>query len=90
MDYTFSFAEMTFRFFKYLIEGLAVAIAAYYLPRSRALALDEIAIIAITASATFALLDMFSPSVGVGARGGAGLGLGFNLVGFPAGAGMVL
>jgi len=86
MDASFSFAEMTFRFFKYLIEGLAVAIAAYYLPRQRSLGLDEITMIAITAAATFALLDMFSPSIGGAARMGSGFGVGANLVGFPAGS----
>lgn len=86
MEGTFSFAEMTFRFFKYLIEGLAVAIAAYYLPRNRSLGIDEVTMIAITAAATFALLDMFSPSIGGAVRMGSGFGVGANLVGFPAGS----
>jgi hypothetical protein len=42
--------------------------------------------IAITAAATFALLDMFSPSIGGAARMGSGFGVGANLVGFPAGS----
>ena len=40
--------------------------------------------IAITAAATFALLDMFAPSISISARQGAGLGIGANLVGWPA------
>jgi hypothetical protein len=88
-DEGFSFAELTYRFFKYLIEGLAVAIAAYYLPRNRSLGFDEIAMIAITAAATFALLDMYTPSVGAFSRAGAGLSIGANLAGFAPGAMLV-
>ena len=37
--------------------------------------------IALTAAATFAILDVFIPSMGESARGGAGFGLGANLIG---------
>lgn len=63
---------------KYLLEGLAVAAAAYYIPRKTS-NLQEIAIIAITAAATFAVLDQFAPSVSSGARQGAGFGIGYNI-----------
>ena len=36
-----------------------------------------------TAAATFALLDMYAPSVGSAARQGTGFGIGANLAGFP-------
>ena len=39
--------------------------------------------IAITAAATFAILDMYTPSIAVAARQGAGMGVGFNISGFP-------
>ena len=39
--------------------------------------------IAITAAATFALLDMYAPSIGSAARQGTGFGIGANLSGFP-------
>jgi ABC-type Co2+ transport system permease subunit len=61
---------------------LAVAVAAIYIPK-KALAMDEVATLALTAAAVFALLDVLAPSVGVTARQGAGFGLGANLVGFP-------
>ena len=61
-----------------------VAIAAFYIPQ-RKMNLEEVAMIALTAAATFALLDMYAPSVGLTARQGAGFGIGANLVGFPAG-----
>lgn len=65
---------------KYLLEGLAVAAAAFYIPRRKS-DLQEIAMIALTAAAVFAVLDQFAPSVAMGARQGAGFGIGFNMVG---------
>ncbi len=64
---------------KYVLEGLAVAVAAFYIPRKN-MNLQEVALIALTAAATFAVLDMFSPYVGSSARQGAGFGIGYNMV----------
>jgi len=47
------------------------------------LKMEEIAIIALMAAATFSILDTFIPTMGVTARSGAGFGIGANLVGFP-------
>jgi ABC-type Co2+ transport system permease subunit len=80
----FDIAELVKRIIKYLVEGLMVAIAAYAIPK-RSLNLDEIILIALTAAATFSILDTYIPSFGVTARSGAGLGIGFNMVGFPGG-----
>ena len=80
--------EVLKRFFKYLTEGLMVAIAAYVFPKKKMEA-DEIIMIAVVASATFAILDMYAPTIGATARQGAGFGIGATLVGFP-GAGLVL
>jgi ABC-type Co2+ transport system permease subunit len=80
----FNVTELVKRIIKYLIEGLMVAIAAFAIPK-RSLNLEEIALLALTAAATFAILDTYIPSMGVNARSGAGLGIGFNLVGFPGG-----
>lgn len=65
--------------FKYLLQGLGVALAAYYIPRKN-MSMREILMIAITAAATFVLLDTFAPSVGAGARQGTGFGIGYGLV----------
>ncbi len=80
--------EVLKRFFKYLAEGLMVAIAAYVFPKKKMDA-DEIIMIAVVASATFAILDMYAPTIGATARQGAGFGIGATLVGFP-GAGLAL
>jgi ABC-type Co2+ transport system permease subunit len=74
--------ELVRRAIKYLVEGLMVALAAYAIPK-RSMNMDEIALIALTAAATFTILDTFLPSMAVSARQGAGMGMGFNLVGFP-------
>lgn len=77
----FDITELVKRIIKYLVEGLMVAIAAYAIPK-RSLNLEEICLIALTAAATFSILDTYIPSVGVTARSGAGFGIGANLVGF--------
>ena len=78
----FDFSELVKRAIKYIVEGIMVAIAAYVFPKKKMKA-DEIIMIAAVASATFAILDMYAPSIGATARQGAGFGIGANLVGFP-------
>jgi len=80
----FDIAEIVKRVIKYMVEGLMVALAAYAIPK-RSLNLEEIASIALTAAATFSILDTYIPAVGVSARSGAGFGIGANMVGFPGG-----
>ena len=77
-----NFSELVKRAIKYLVEGLMVAIAAFAIPK-RSLNLDEITLIALTAAATFSILDTYVPTLAVSARSGAGFGIGANLVGFP-------
>lgn len=71
-------AEVFRRALKYLFEGLAVALAAYYVVGKRT-RMDEIAMIAITASASYAILDLYTPSVATGARFGTGFMTGAGL-----------
>ncbi len=80
----FDIAELVKRVIKYLVEGLMVAIAAYAIPK-QSLKIDEIVLLALTAAATFSILDTYIPSIVVTARSGAGFGIGANLVGFPGG-----
>jgi ABC-type Co2+ transport system permease subunit len=84
MSGTFNVSELVKRIIKYLVEGLMVAIAAYAIPK-RSLNMEEIILIALTAAATFSILDTYIPTMGVSARSGAGLGIGMNLVHFPGG-----
>jgi hypothetical protein len=68
---------------KYLLEGLAVAVAAHFFGKEK-LDLKEIIMIGITAAFVFAILDIFSPEVSFGARTGAGFAIGYNALGFGA------
>lgn len=83
-DIGFDISELVKRIIKYLVEGLMVAIAAYAIPK-RSLNMEEIALIALTAAATFSILDTYVPTMGMSARTGAGFGIGANLVKFPGG-----
>ena len=74
--------ELVRRVVKYVVEGIMVAIAAYAIPK-RSMNLDEVMLIALTAAATFSILDTYVQSMAVSARSGAGFGMGANLVGFP-------
>lgn len=76
--------EFMKRLMKYMVEGFIVALAAFAIPR-QTLNLEEIFLISAVAAMTFSILDVFIPSMGASARNGAGLGIGFNLVGFPGG-----
>lgn len=65
---------------KYALEGIAVAVAAFYLTKKKT-DLKEVMMIALVASLTFLVLDQFSPGVAAGARQGSGFGIGYGLVG---------
>lgn len=79
--------DLVSRAIKYAVEGLAVAIAAFFIPKltggGKGLRISEIGMIGLVAMATFAILDVYAPSVAGGARQGAGFGIGAHLVGFP-------
>ena len=66
---------------KYVLEGVAVALAAKYIP-SRGISMNEVIMISLTAALTFFILDLFAPSIAVGARLGTGFGIGAKQVGF--------
>ena len=80
MSNMFDLTELVKRAIKYLIEGLVVAVVATIVPRKQ-LNVEEIVIIALTAAATFSILDVFIPAAGATVRGGAGFGAGVNLIG---------
>lgn len=67
---------------KYVLEGLAVALAAFYIPSKGKMKPREVLMIGATAAGTFLILDMFAPSIAMGARTGAGFGIGARSVGF--------
>ena len=62
MTGTVDLGELVKRAVKYLVEGFMVALAAYAIPK-RSLNLDEVALIALTAAATFSILDTYIPII---------------------------
>ena len=76
----FDFSELVKRAIKYLVEGIIVALAAYVIPK-QSLKVEEVVVIALTAAATFSVLDVFIPSMGATARQGAGAGIGLGVIG---------
>jgi hypothetical protein len=76
----FDLGEIIKRAIKYLVEGLVVAVASLVIPQKK-MDTGEILVIAFTAATTFALLDIFSPSIGSAARTGSGFAIGSGLTG---------
>jgi hypothetical protein len=72
------FAEILGRALKYIMEGIAVGLACYFTAK---LKMEQILIIAITAAATFAILDMYTPQLSSAVRMGAGIGIGSQFTG---------
>lgn len=79
--FNIDFRDILKRAIKYLIEGLAVAFVAYYFIGKGKLDIKDIVMLGITAAFVFAILDTFSPTVALGARFGAGFGIGQGLFG---------
>jgi ABC-type Co2+ transport system permease subunit len=87
-EFTFDGKELLVRIFKYIFEGLIVAVAAYLIP-GKTLKVEQILTIGIIAAATFSVLDLFAPSIGSSVRNGAGLGIGLSLTNAIPGSGPV-
>lgn len=73
--------DLVFLVIKYLLEGIAVSVSAYYLT-SKKTSIQETILVGVSAATVFLMLDLFAPSVGSATRTGAGLGIGLNRVGF--------
>ena len=72
--------ELFQRLLKYTVEGVAVAVAAFYLTGKKS-NLRDVLFIGLTAATVFLVLDAYAPSIGSGARLGAGFSIGAGLVG---------
>lgn len=81
--YSLDGRELLVRILKYVVEGTVVAIAVALIPNKKP-SVEEVLTIALIAAATFSLLDMFAPSIGVHTRQGVGIGLGASLAQWPA------
>ena len=64
---------------KYITLGLVIAIVCLVLPKQK-LDFEAITAIALTSAATFAILDLFAPTLSGPAQLGLGAGIGYNLI----------
>jgi len=78
-DFSVDGRDIIVRIIKYVLEGSMVAIAVALIPKQKP-SLEEIITIALVAAATFSLLDLFAPSLGVAAKLAAGAHVGWNIV----------
>ena len=72
--------NIVFNGLKYLLEGLAVSMAVYIISKGK-MTYKDTAVLALTVSAVFLVLDVWAPLTGQSARHGSGFGMGYNLVG---------
>ena len=56
---------------------------AVFLIQTKKMDLSAVMMIALTAAAVFAILDLYAPAVGSAARTGAGFGIGYTMTGAP-------
>jgi len=70
--------EVIIRTLRVLLEGFVVSLCAYAIPSSK-LNWREVVMLGLVASATFSVLDLFSPSIGSTTKAGVGYSLGVNL-----------
>ena len=81
------FSELVKRIIKYLVLGLVIAVVSIVIPK-KSLNLEEVVILALSAAATFSILDVFVPSMSDSVKSGIGLSLGTGLAGGLRVAGM--
>ena len=80
-DFELDIAEACKRLIRYLLEGLCVGLAVNLISHKK-ISINEIVLIGVTSSAVLSILDAFAPAISVGARQGAGYGLGLGTVGY--------
>jgi len=66
-------------FIKYALEGISIAMVAFYIPNTKT-NLNEVIQIGLVGALTFFILDIFSPEIGSGARVGSGFGIGKSVL----------
>lgn len=66
---------------KYLLQGLAIALAAHYIPKKGKLNMKELAMLAGMSAATMMVLDLLAPKILDGFNLGTGFGIGMKQVG---------
>jgi len=80
MNNMVDFTELIKRIIKYLVLGLVIAVVAIVIPK-KSLNLEEVILLALSAAATFSILDVFVPSISDATKNGIGLALGTGIAG---------
>jgi len=66
-------------FIKYALEGISIAMVAFYIPNTKT-NFNEVIQIGLVGALTFFILDLFSPEIGSSARVGSGFGIGKSVL----------
>tara|TARA_B100001964_G_C14127791_1_gene551376 strand:+ start:45 stop:335 length:291 start_codon:yes stop_codon:yes gene_type:complete len=66
-------------FIKYALEGISIAMVAFYIPNTKT-NFNEVIQIGLVGALTFFILDVFAPEIGSGARVGSGFGIGKSVL----------
>ncbi len=74
--------ELCKRIVKFLVLGGVVAISSLLIQQK--LKAEAVIMLSMISAATFAILDMYAPTIAPHAHQGAGLGIGLSMVGFPS------
>ncbi len=72
---------------KLVLEGLVIAVCTKLIPGNK-VSIQHILMITLVAALIFGLLDTFSPATSTSVRWGAGIGLGYALVGLTPAMGL--
>lgn len=75
-----AFGITKYQVVKYLLEGAAIAVASKFILRNNA-SLIELGTLTLTITLTLVVLDLYAPQIAVGARQGAGFGMGLSIAG---------
>jgi hypothetical protein len=80
---SFNSRELCKRVVKYVLMGLVIAICTLVIPKPK-IDLEAVIALSLVSACTFAIIDVFVPTMSYPVQLGAGAGIGLQLSGFPA------
>ena len=81
--HSFNSRELCKRVVKYVLMGLVIAICTLVIPKPK-IDLEAVIALALVSACTFAIIDVFVPTMSYPVQLGAGFGIGAHLAQFPA------
>ena len=79
---SFNSRELCKKVVKYILQGAIISIAVLLLNKNKP-DFEAVVALGLIASATYAIIDLFAPSLTMPVNLGVGFGVGAQLVGFP-------